>query len=99
MVANVSFIKPLDGEKVLELAGKTGAVVSVEDHQAAGGLGGALAEFLAKNRPTSMEFIGLQDTFAESGAAIDLIKKYGMDETAIEKAVEKVIKRKVDDRR
>ena len=99
LVANVSSIKPLDGEKVLELAGKTGAVVSVEDHQAAGGLGGALAEFLAKNRPTPMEFIGLQDTFAESGAAIDLIKKYGMDETAIEKAVEKVIKRKVDDRR
>ena len=93
LVANVSCIKPLDGESVLEVA-KTGAVVSVEDHQIMGGLGGALSEFFAKNKPLPMEFIGLQDTFAESGKALELIKKYGMDEVAIGKAVEKVLKRK-----
>ncbi len=93
LVANVSCIKPLDGESVLEVA-KTGAAVSVEDHQVMGGLGGALAEFFAKNKPLPMEFIGLQDTFAESGKALELIKKYGLDETAIEKAVKKVIARK-----
>ena len=93
LVANVSSVKPIDGKSLLELA-KIGAAVSVEDHQTAGGLGGALAEFFAKNKPLPMEFVGLQDTFAESGAALALIKKYQMDETAIEKAVEKVIRRK-----
>ena len=52
-----------------------------------------VAEVLAKNHPTPMEFIGLQDTFAESGNPKDLIKKYKMDEVAIEEAVEKVLKR------
>ncbi len=94
LVANVSSIKPLDGEKAVELAQKTGAVVAVEDHQTTGGLGGALAEYFAKTKPVPMEFIGLADTFAESGSALELIKKYGMDETAIEKAVEKIIERK-----
>lgn len=93
LVANVSSIKPLDEKTLLELS-KTGAAVSVEDHQIMGGLGGALAEFFAKNKPLPMEFIGLQDTFAESGKALELIKKYGMDEIAIEKAVRKVIGRK-----
>jgi transketolase len=81
-------------EKILLDVSKTGAAVSVEDHQVAGGLGGALAEFFAKNMPLPMEFIGLQDTFAESGSALELIKKYGMDEKAIEKAVRRVIARK-----
>ncbi|MCL6096838.1 MAG: transketolase family protein [Patescibacteria group bacterium] len=93
LVTNAACIKPLDEKSTLEAA-KTGAVVSVEDHQVMGGLGGALAEFFAKNKPIPMEFVGLQDTFAESGPAKDLIKKYGMDEVAIEKAVEKVIGRK-----
>ena len=94
LVANVPSIKPLDGEKALELVQKTGAVVTVEDHQTAGGLGGALSEFFAKTKPVPMEFIGLQDTFAESGSAIELIRKYQMDEVAIEKAVKKVLTRK-----
>jgi transketolase len=93
LVVNVSSIKPLDGESLLEEA-KTGAIVSVEDHQIAGGLGSALAEFFAKNKPLPMEFVGLQDTFAESGKALELIRKYKMDETAIVKAVIKVIGRK-----
>ena len=93
LVANVSSIKPLDKLSLLELS-KTGAAVSVEDHQVMGGLGGALAEFFAKNNPLPMEFVGLNDTFAESGSSMELIKKYKLDETAIEKAVKKVIARK-----
>ncbi|HVT00864.1 MAG TPA: transketolase C-terminal domain-containing protein [Patescibacteria group bacterium] len=94
VVANVASIKPLDQEKVVELAKKTGAVITVEDHQAAGGLGGAIAEVLAKNLPTPMEFIGLQDTFGETGTPLELIKKFKMDKDAIISAVKKAIERK-----
>jgi transketolase len=94
LVANVSTIKPLDTKTIIELSKTTGAFVSVEDHQVIGGLGSAIAEVLAKENPTPMEFIGLQDTFAESGNPKDLIKKYKMDEIAIVESVEKVISRK-----
>ena len=95
LVANVTTIKPLDEKTVLDLAKKTGAVVTVEDHQVLGGLGGAIAEVLSKNAPTPMEFIGLQNTFAESGTPKELMEKYGMDKNAIKDAVRKVIKRKL----
>ncbi len=94
LVANVASIKPLDIDGVAALAKQTGAVVTVEDHQAAGGLGGAIAEALAKTNPTPIEFIGLQDTFGESGTPAELIKKYKMDKDAIIEAVNKVISRK-----
>ena len=94
IVANVATIKPLDGEGILHLTEKTRAVVSVEDHQIMGGLGGAIAEFLAQNRPLPMEFIGLHDTFAESGTPDELLTKYKMDAPAIIDAVKKVITRK-----
>ncbi len=94
LVANVATIKPLDEKTVYDLAKKTGAVVTVEDHQIMGGLGGAIAETLAKTNPTPMEFIGLQNTFAESGTPKELMEKYGMDSKAIQKAVRQVIKRK-----
>ncbi|MDO8621501.1 MAG: transketolase C-terminal domain-containing protein, partial [Candidatus Levybacteria bacterium] len=94
LVANVSTIKPLDEITMLELAQKTKAIVTVEDHQVTGGLGGAIAEFLAKTNPTPMEFVGLNDTFAESGNPKDLIEKYGLGKEAIKNAVKKVIKRK-----
>jgi len=93
LVTNATTIKPADTETIVELSKKTGRVVTVEDHQIMGGLGAMVAEVLAKNHPTPMEFIGLQDTFAESGSPKDLIKKYKMDEVAIEEAVEKVLKR------
>lgn len=93
LVANVAQLKPLDGKTILELVKETGSVVTVEDHQVAGGLGGTIAEFLAKNSPTPMEFIGLQDTFAESGKPLELMKKYQMDSSAIKNAVKRVIKR------
>lgn len=93
LVANVATIKPLDTKTIIELSKKTGAFVSVEDHQVMGGLGSSISETLAKENPTPMEFVGLQDTFAESGNPKDLLKKYKMDEVAIAAAVEKVIGR------
>ncbi len=94
LVTNVSTIKPLDERAVFSLAQQTKAFVTVEDHQIMGGLGGAIAEFCAKNIPTPMEFIGLQDTFAESGKPIELIEKYQMGKNHIKAAVKKVIQRK-----
>lgn len=94
LVANVSTIKPLDKEAILSLAKMTKAFVSVEDHQVVGGLGGAIAELLAKNIPLPMEFVGLQDTFAESGKPSELIEKYKMGKDSIKESVKKVIKRK-----
>ena len=94
LVANVSTIKPLDEETILSLIEKTGSAVTVEDHQVAGGLGGTIAELLAKKKPTPMEFIGLQDTFAESGSPKELIEKYGMGKDSIKEAVKRVIARK-----
>jgi len=93
-VINVSTIKPLDEQIVVNLVKKSGAVVTVEDHQVMGGLGGAIAETLAKYRPTPIEFIGLQDTFAESGKPSELLEKYKMDKKAIKAAVKKAIDRK-----
>lgn len=93
-VINVASIKPLDEEGILKAVEKTGCAVTAEDHQVMGGLGGALSEFFAKNKPIPMEFIGFADTFAESGKPLDLIKKYKMDDAAISEAVKKVISRK-----
>ena len=84
----------MDEAAILEVAKKCGAVVTVEEHQITGGLGGAVAEFLAKKLPTPMEFVGLQNTFGESGAPTELIEKYGMGVKDIKAAVKKVLKRK-----
>lgn len=92
LVANVATIKPTDENTIVQLAKQTGKVITVEDHQITGGLGSMIAEILAKKHPTLMGFIGLQDTFAESGNWKDLIKKYKMDEEAIEEAVMRMVK-------
>ncbi len=94
MVVNSHTIKPLDEKTIIEAAQKTGAVVSVEEHQVNGGLGSAIAELLAKNQPTPQEFIGLQDRFGESGTAEELIEACGLDIAHIKEAVKKVIARK-----
>ncbi len=94
IVLNCHTIKPIDAQKIVELAKKTGAVVTVEEHQVEGGLGGAVAEALAKHAPTPIEFIGMQDTFGESGAPAELIKKYGMDPKDIKLAVKRALRRK-----
>ena len=93
-VANVHTIKPIDHEKVLELARLSGAVVTVEEHQAAGGLGGAIAEVLAQGNPVPMEFIGVHDSFGQSGDPKELIEYYKMGVSHIIEAVRKVVSRK-----
>lgn len=93
-VVNVSSVKPLDTDAILKFTNQTGAVVTAEDHQVMGGMGSAIAEALAKYNPLPVEFIGLQNTFAETGTPADLIKKYGMDSDAIKDAVRRVIRRK-----
>lgn len=92
-VINVPTIKPLNEDQLIKLVNKSGAVVTVEDHQTAGGLGGAVSEILAKHRPTKMSFIGLDNTFAESGKPTELLVKYKMDTEAIKKSVKELIKR------
>ena len=94
IVLNSHTIKPLDEKKIVELAKKTGAVVTVEEHQVNGGLGGAVAEALAKHYPVPIEFVGMQNTFGESGDPDVLIEKYGMGTDAIIRAVKKVLRRK-----
>ncbi|MCL5258121.1 MAG: transketolase family protein [Patescibacteria group bacterium] len=94
LVVNVATIKPLPEKELVGLVEKTGAVVTVEDHQVVGGLGGAIAEILARTAPAPIEFIGLQDRFAESGRLNDLIEKYNLGSVAIRAAVKKVIQRK-----
>ncbi|HYM65643.1 MAG TPA: transketolase C-terminal domain-containing protein [Candidatus Sulfotelmatobacter sp.] len=91
LVANVSSIKPSDEQTIVELSKKTGKVITVEDHQTTGGLGGMIAEVLAKKAPIQMDFVGLDNTFAESGNWRDLLKKYNMDEVAIVEKVKKII--------
>lgn len=94
IVVNNHTIKPMDEKTIIDVAKKCGAVVTVEEHQVAGGMGGAVAELLAKKFPVPMEFIGMQDVFGESGKPEKLIEKYGMDIVAIKNAVKRVIKRK-----
>ncbi|KKQ93356.1 MAG: Transketolase [Candidatus Woesebacteria bacterium GW2011_GWB1_39_10b] len=94
VVINCHTIKPIDEETIISVAKKCGAVVTVEEHQVTGGLGGAVAEVLARNYPTPMEFIGMPNSFGESGEPDELLEKYGMKAKHIIEAVKKVIKRK-----
>ena len=93
-VINLSTIKPLDEKTLLQAAKSAGAVVTVEEHQIAGGMGGAVAEFLAGIHPVPMEFIGIRDKFGQSGAPDELLEHYGMGVSHIKAAVLKVLKRK-----
>jgi transketolase len=94
MVVNSHTIKPLDEKAVVHAAETCGAVVTVEEHQITGGLGGAVAECLARTVPTAQEFVGVPDVFGESGAPTDLLRHFGMDVAAIKKAAKKAHKRK-----
>lgn len=85
-VINVHTIKPLDEETVIASAKKTGKVVTAEEHSIIGGLGSAVAEVLARQCPTKQAFVGVQDSFGESGSPDDLLEKYGLTTEAIVKA-------------
>ena len=87
MVVNLHTVKPLDQEAVLAAARKTGRVITAEEHQAAGGMGSAVAECLAQHYPVPMRILGMQDGFGESGAPDELMKRYGISSDAIYQAV------------
>jgi transketolase len=93
-LVDVHTIKPLDKETILSQAREAGAAVTVEEHQIAGGLGSAIAELLAGEAPTPMEFIGMHDQFGQSGVPSELVEHYKMGVTHIIDAVKKVIIRK-----
>ncbi len=87
-------IKPMDEKTVIAVAKSCGAVVTVEEHQAQGGMGSRVAEILAQAAPVPMEFIGIKDKFGESGKPEELIEHFGMGIESIKNAVKKVLKRK-----
>lgn len=93
-VINSPSIKPLDGETIERAARECKAIVTCEEHQVTGGLGGAIAEHTSKTYPVPISFIGMQDSFGESGQPQELLKKYKMDADAIQEAVLAVLKRK-----
>jgi transketolase len=93
-VMNLSSIVPIDIEAILALAKESKAIVTVEEHQVRGGMGSAVAEVLAQNFPVPIEFVGVQNSFGQSGTPDELIKHYKMDVPDIIFAVEKVLKRK-----
>lgn len=92
-VLNLSTIKPLDTESILALAKETKRIVTVEEHQIAGGMGSAVAEYLAQTFPVPIEFIGVHDRFGQSGTPAQLIREYRMDREDIIQAVKKVLQR------
>jgi transketolase len=93
IVLNLSTIKPLDDVTILAAVKRAPRVVTVEEHQIAGGMGSAVAELLAQNFPVPQEFIGVQDLFGQSGEPAELIEHYGMDTKSIVEAVLRVTKR------
>jgi len=86
-VIDIHTIKPLDTDLILDSVARTRRVVTIEDHQISGGLGGAVSELLCESLPTPMRRIGLQNTFAESGQYNLLLRKYQMDSISIVNAV------------
>ena len=93
-VVNSHTVKPIDEDAIIDIVKKTGAVVSVEEHQINGGLGSAIAEVLARNYPVPQEFVGVQNRFGESGKPDELIEAFGMGVGSIKEAVKKVLNRK-----
>ncbi|MBI2649934.1 transketolase family protein [Candidatus Woesearchaeota archaeon] len=93
-VVNIHTIKPLDNNLVIDLAKKTNCVITAEDHNVIGGLGGAVAETLSESYPCIMKRIGLQDKYAESGKPDELYKKYGLDAESIAEEVMRIVNKK-----
>ena len=93
-VINIHTIKPLDNEAILDSVSKTRAVVVAEEHQRNGGLGDAIANLLAHKMPTPMEYVGVNDSFGESGKPAELLEKYGLGKKDVLWAVRDVLDRK-----
>ena len=93
-VLDIHTIKPLDNDLLLSEARKTGVFVVVEEHLIFGGLGSAVSQLILQNFPIPMEFVGVQDTYAESGAPEELFKKYGLTAENIVQTAKKAISRR-----
>lgn len=92
VVLHVPTVKPLDREAVLAAAKRAGCVITIEEHQAMGGFGSAVAEFLAENHPVPMHLLGVRDQFGQSGTPDELIAHYGLDALSIVKAAHALAK-------
>ncbi len=90
-VINIHTIKPLDEDLVVKAAQETGKVVTIEEHSIIGGLGSAVCDCLSAKAPTKVLKIGVEDRFGESGPAVELIKKYGLDAEGIYKKIKAFI--------
>jgi len=90
-VLNVHTIKPLDEKLILQMAAKTGAIVTAEEHSILGGLGGAVAEVISENHPLPVIRVGVNDTFGESGSPDDLLVKYGLTAEKLVEAGQKAL--------
>ncbi|HSW37289.1 MAG TPA: transketolase family protein [Candidatus Saccharimonadales bacterium] len=93
-VVHVPTVKPLDEATILKSARKTGAVVTAEEAQINGGLGGAIAELLGENHPVPLKRIGMQDHFGESGKPDELLKHFGLDAKHVRLAAHEVTEKK-----
>lgn len=93
-IINIHTIKPLDKEAILASVSKTGCAVSAEEHQYNGGLGDSIAQVLVRNNPAPLEYVGVNDSFGESGTPTQLLEKYGLNAASIVKAAKKAISRK-----
>jgi len=93
-VINMHTVKPIDARAIIDAAKETGAIVTAEEHQITGGLGGAVAEVLADHQPTPMERVAILDTFGESGPPEVLMDHYHLGVADIVHAIERVIRRK-----
>ncbi len=91
-VINFHTVKPLDTEMLYRVASSVHAIVTVEEHQATGGLGSAVAEFLSEHRAVPIEMVAVRDRFGQSGTMTELYKEYGLDQAAIEAAVARALK-------
>ena len=93
-VINMASIKPIDVDAIVKAASETGAIVTAEEHNILGGLGSAVAEVIVAHKPVPVEFVGVQDTFGESGTPTELMIKYGLTTDDIVNAVNRVVARK-----
>jgi transketolase len=93
-VMDIHTIRPLDEGAILEAAQDTGAVVTAEEHLINSGLGAQVAQLVAQHHPTPMEFVGIRDSYAESGKPAELFERYGLTSQHIVSAIEQVLKKK-----
>ena len=90
-VINIHTIKPIDADLIAASAAKTGHVVTCEEHSVIGGLGSAVCDVLAERCPTPVRKVGVNDVFGESGPAVDLLHKYGLDAGGVKRAVRELL--------